>query len=61
MLGVLCGVAMCASFSCGVCVTAVAVVVRKTKHSTGISVDCDKVRLSVEFVTVGFLGICRHS
>ena len=22
---------------------------------------CDEIRLSVEFVTVGFLGICRHS
>ena len=21
---------------------------------------CDEIRLSVEFVTVGFLGICRH-
>ena len=25
------------------------------------SVVCDEIRLSVEFVTVEFIGICRHS
>ena len=25
------------------------------------SVHCDEIRLSVEFVAVGFLRICRHS
>ena len=25
-----------------------------------VSVACDEMRLSAEFVTVGFLGICRQ-
>ena len=34
----------------------------KVPHTAGVSLSatCDEMRLSVEFVTVGFLGICRQ-